>query len=72
MGHPIRSARDAEQAALEYFLRLGHRDAHLTGSGADGGIDVEAAGLVVQVKAQADPTRNYQPRGTPETHKNRT
>lgn len=52
---PIRSSRDAEEAARRYLVSSGFRSAQLTGAGPDGGVDVRAPGVVAQVKAQARP-----------------
>ena len=51
----IRTAVDAEVAAAEFMRRIGFADAKRTPSGADGGIDVIAAGAVAQVKTHMKP-----------------
>lgn len=51
----IRSAVDAEVAAAEFMRTIGFADAKRTPSGADGGIDVIAAGAVAQVKTHMKP-----------------
>jgi hypothetical protein len=43
---------DVEHNVMCSLLRNGHPDARLTSMGADGGVDVRAQGLVVQVKAE--------------------
>lgn len=55
MTRPIRNARDAEAAAKDALVEYGYTDAHLTGLGADHGIDIESAEIIAQVKAQASP-----------------
>lgn len=47
--------RSAEVNALEWMRWLGHRDARATQPGADGGIDVIAAGAFAQVKLYGKP-----------------
>ena len=44
--------RDVEHNVMCWLLRHGHPGAYLTAEGADGGVDVRADGLVVQVKAE--------------------
>jgi uncharacterized protein (DUF2267 family) len=51
----IRTAVDAEVAAAEFMRTIGFADAKRTPSGADGGIDVIAAGAVAQVKTHMKP-----------------
>jgi pyruvate/2-oxoglutarate dehydrogenase complex dihydrolipoamide acyltransferase (E2) component len=51
----IRTAVDAEVAAAEFMRQIGFADAKRTSSGADGGIDVIAAGAVAQVKTHMKP-----------------
>jgi hypothetical protein len=51
----IRTAGDAEVAAAEFMRTIGFADAKRTPSGADGGIDVIAAGAVAQVKTHMKP-----------------
>jgi hypothetical protein len=48
--------KEAERAALAWMRSLGYVDAKLTKGGADGGIDVESATAVAQVKAEQNPT----------------
>ncbi len=55
MGRLIRSARDAEQAALDWMTEHGFPDATLTSAGIDEGIDVDSSGAIAQVKAQVKP-----------------
>ena len=43
----------AEELAADWLRYFGHADARLTGAGPDGGIDVTAAGALVQVKFKA-------------------
>lgn len=52
-GHGNPLLRDAETCALLWMRYMGYRDAELTGSGPDGGLDVVADGAVAQVKFQA-------------------
>lgn len=52
---PIRSARDAEQAAADHLAWLGFTDAAVTRTGTDEGVDVAGRGIIAQVKAQASP-----------------
>lgn len=47
----IRSPEDAEVAAAEWTRWLGFPDAHVTGRGADGGVDIRGKSVVGQVKA---------------------
>lgn len=47
----------AEAVVRDWMKKNGHRDARLTKSGADGGVDVVAAGAVAQVKHHAKPVR---------------
>lgn len=51
----ITSWHQAEVSALRCLLLLGHEDAALTQSGADGGLDVVASGAVAQVKFTGRP-----------------
>jgi hypothetical protein len=55
--------QDAELLAAGHMRTLGFTDAQLTGSGADGGIDVESRDAAAQVKFHATPT------GAPEIQK---
>lgn len=48
----IRSFLDAEVAARDWLRSQGHRDAEVTISGADGGVDVVGRLVVAQVKAE--------------------
>jgi Restriction endonuclease len=52
----IRTARDAEENAAAVLRWLGHTDARTTRVGTDGGIDVESASAVAQVKMEGIPT----------------
>ena len=52
---PIRSARDAEEAAADHLRWLGFAKVTVTRAGTDEGIDVIGSGIVGQVKAQAIP-----------------
>lgn len=56
MSPVIRNARDAEEAACTWMQLHGFDDAHLTGAGADSGVDVRACEAVAQVKAEVKPT----------------
>jgi hypothetical protein len=51
----IRSPEDAEAVAAEWLRYYGYTDAAITSAGADGGVDVESAGMVAQVKAEMKP-----------------
>jgi pyruvate/2-oxoglutarate dehydrogenase complex dihydrolipoamide acyltransferase (E2) component len=51
----IRTAVDAEIAAADFMRAIGFAGAKRTPSGADGGIDVIAAGVVAQVKTHMKP-----------------
>lgn len=55
--------QDAEHLAARHMQELGFVDAHATGSGADGGIDVDSREAAAQVKFHAMPT------GAPEIQK---
>lgn len=59
---PIRDWQDAEERAAKWMRHWGWRDAAVTKSGADGGIDVSASGAVAQVKywAKAVPRPDLQ------------
>src|SRR4051812_49296585 len=46
----LSSFEDAERAVMDWMRRVGHADARLTPTGADGGIDVESSSAVAQVK----------------------
>jgi len=46
---------DAERLAEMHMRRLGYSDAQRTNAGADGGVDVESARAVAQVKDQSSP-----------------
>lgn len=46
---------DAERLAEKHMQRLGYSDARRTNAGADGGVDVESARAVAQVKDQSNP-----------------
>lgn len=52
----ISSPREAETNAATHMRSLGFADARVTGAGADGGIDVVAAGAIAQVKWKAAQT----------------
>ncbi len=52
----IYSWQAAEQAAQTWMRDWGYRDARLTASGADGGIDVHSSGAVAQVKYEVSKT----------------
>lgn len=54
-GRRIKNFHDAELAARDWTVWFGWADAEVTASGADGGLDVEAAEVAVQVKAQQSP-----------------
>jgi hypothetical protein len=49
----IRTPRDAEEVACDWLRHWGHPEAVVTPTGADEGIDVVGADIVVQVKAEA-------------------
>lgn len=52
----IRTSKDAELAARDWFLALGFTDAYvLPGAGPDGGVDVVSSAAVAQVKATVGP-----------------
>jgi hypothetical protein len=52
----IRTPTDAEHAACEWMQYWGFTDAFVAGGGApDGGVDVDSAGAVAQVKAEMRP-----------------
>ena len=53
---PVRRFEDAEVNAAMWMRHLGFPSAKVTRSGADGGIDVEAAGAYAQVKARTGAT----------------
>ena len=48
--------QDAEELARDYMRWLGHHDVVCTGSGADGGVDLEGSKVVGQVKMHNRPT----------------
>lgn len=48
--------QDAEELARDYMRWLGHNDVVCTGSGADGGVDLEGSKVVGQVKMHNRPT----------------
>ncbi|GAB3079189.1 hypothetical protein GCM10027215_20630 [Nocardioides zeae] len=50
------SWRDAEKNAAHWMRMWGFKDAHVTGPGSDGGVDVRATGALAQVKMEAQPT----------------
>lgn len=52
----FKKPEDAEEAARDWMVFLGFRDARLTQRGADGGIDVDSTEAVAQVKAEMRPT----------------
>jgi len=51
------SWRVAEAIVRDWMKQNGYRDARLTPSGPDGGVDVVASGAVAQVKHHAKPVR---------------
>jgi len=50
---------DAERLAEMHMRRLGHSNAQRTNAGADGGVDVESARAVAQVKDQSNPVGRH-------------
>lgn len=50
---------DAERLAEKHMQRLGYSDARRTNAGADGGVDVESARAVAQVKDQSNPVGRH-------------
>ncbi|MFD4832184.1 restriction endonuclease [Streptomyces uncialis] len=51
----IRTWQDAELAAVDHMRSIGFAEAQVTGSGADGGIDVIAHDAIAQVKHYGQP-----------------
>lgn len=54
-GSVVLTWQDAERLACDWMRRNGYRDAQLTPSGADGGVDVVAGKAIAQVKFHAAP-----------------
>jgi uncharacterized Zn finger protein (UPF0148 family) len=54
-GRPQLTWQQAELLTRDWMRKNGYRDAHLTGSGSDGGVDVTSAKAVAQVKYHAKP-----------------
>jgi len=54
-GIEVNEWEDAERLAEMHMRRLGYSDAQRTNAGADGGVDVESARAVAQVKDQSSP-----------------
>ena len=50
---------DAERLAEKHMQRVGYSDARRTNAGADGGVDVESARSVAQVKDQSNPVGRH-------------
>jgi hypothetical protein len=53
---PIHSWREAEAVACSWLREMGHRDAALTRTGTDAGVDIRGKKVVAQVKWQGAPT----------------